>query len=564
MGPTEALVGLGDLLAQAAEGARPDDYLADVATLRQAAAHLQELTAHLLDRDEPNGSAALAAELGQVRHDLGNRLNQVVGMVQLLQIQEEALFGAFLPDLKKILDQCRACEARLLSLREGRRNAPSGMSEEEVAQVLAQIQPIDDLAPGLSCPGGTVLIADDDPVNREVLRRVLEHQGHCVAEAGGGGEALRVLQQRAYDVLLLDILMPGMNGFQVLQQLRESGALRRTAVIVISALDEVHSLVRCLEAGAEDYLTKPVDKALLRARINACLQKRRQRARELEQFFPPEVVAGLLDQPEKLQTGRSAEVTTLFCDVRGFSRISERLRETPDKMVAWLGAVMEALDECVLRHGGVLIDFIGDELLAMWGAPDPQEDHARRACQAALDMLGSVARLSDDWQGVVGEPTCVGVGINSGPVSVGNTGTRRRFKYGPVGNTVNLASRIQGATKHLGARVLISESTKAQLGGGFAVRRLARLQVVNIREPVTVYELAPPGQAGWDELKRGYEEALGLYEKGPEHLQEAARVLGSQVTSCGLAGPNLFLLTRILSAMQDRATWSATCVLPGK
>src|SRR5262249_55758112 len=146
---------------------------------------------------------------------------------------------------------------------------------------------------------------------------------------------------------------------------REEGRLGRTSVIVVSALEEVHGLASCLEAGAEDYLTKPVDQVLLRARINSCLLKRRQRARELEQFFPPEVVTQLLDRPELLRTGRSADVSILFCDVRGFSRISERLRDTPEKMVEWLSAVMEALSECVLRHQGVLVDFIGDELLAM-------------------------------------------------------------------------------------------------------------------------------------------------------------------------------------------------------
>jgi adenylate cyclase len=217
-----------------------------------------------------------------------------------------------------------------------------------------------------------------------------------------------------------------------------------------------------------------------------------------------------------------------------------------------------------LRYQGVLVDFIGDELLAMWGAPQAQLDHARRACCAALDMLACVAKLSDDWKDVIGEATTVGIGINSGQVSVGNTGTRRRFKYGPVGNTVNLASRIQGATKYLKARILMTQSTRDQVGDEFAQRRLARLQVVNIQQPVTVYELAPPGEPGWDQLKDGYEKALALFESGPEHLQEAARIMGSLVIPFGVSGPNLFLMSRILGAMQDRGTWSGVHVLPGK
>jgi adenylate cyclase len=568
MGPLDALVGLGELLGQEVEGKRPDEYLADVAKLQQAAARLLELARDLLRLDEAT-STELEEGLRRARHDLGNRLNQLCGMVQLLQIQEEALFGALLPDLDKLLELCRECEARLLHQgsrpQEGEGAGSSGISQKEIADIVEQIKPT---AEGSGAPAGltgSVLVTDDDPINREVLRRLLTHEGHCVVEASDGHEALRLLGERSFDVVLLDILMPGLNGFEVLSRLQEEGRLRRTSVIVISALDEVHSLVRCLEAGADDYLTKPVDKVLLRARISSCLLKRRQRAQELEQFFPPEVVARLLDRPDLLRTGRTAEVTILFCDIRGFSRISERLRPTPKTMVEWISTVMEALDECVLRHQGVLIDFIGDELLAMWGSlPQEGPDHASRACRAALDMLACMSQLSDAWKDVVGEPTTVGIGINTGQVSVGNVGSRRRFKYGALGNTVNLTSRIQGATKYLKARILLTQSTRERIGDELPLRKLAQLQVVNIQQPVTVYELAPSGEPGWDELKAGYEQALALYEAGPDHLQDAAKVLGSLVGPFGVSGPNLFLLSRILGAMQDRAAWSKVYVLPGK
>lgn len=568
MGPIDALAGLGELLAQEAKDKRPDDYLGDVVKLQQAASRLLELAASLLDLGDQATLTDLEEELRRARHDFGNRLNQLSGMVQLLQMAEEALFGAFLPDLEKMLSLCRECEVKLM--RQGSQvqaevsSRAGGLSQAEIALVVEQIKATQEGASAAAVLPGRVLIADDDPVNREVMRRLLEHQGHHLVEAADGHEALRLLEERPFDVLLLDILMPGLNGFEVLQRLRERDRLRRTAVIVISALDEVHSLVRCLEAGADDYMTKPVDKVLLRARINACLLKRRQRAHELEQFFPPEVVAQLLDRPELLRTGRTADVSILFCDIRGFSRISERLQHTPEKMVQWLNAFMEALDECVLRHQGVLVDFIGDELLAMWGAPQEQPDHAQLACRAALDMLACVSRLSDDWKGVVGEETSVGIGIHSGPVSVGNTGTKRRFKYGPIGNTVNLASRIQGATKYLQARVLLTQSTRELIGIEFALRRVANLQVVNIHQPITVYELAPLGEPGWEQLKDGYEEALTLFEAGPEHLQKAAMTLGRLVTPFGLGGPNLFLLSRVLGAMQDRGSWSGVYVLPGK
>jgi adenylate cyclase len=566
MGPIDALGGLGDLLGQEAEGKRPQDYLADVVKLQQATARLRELAHALLAIELPS---PLQKSLSQARHDLGNRLNQVSGLVQLLQIHEENLFGAFSPDLEKMLGLCRECEARLLqqsSRDESMETAGVGaVSEKEIAHVVEQFEPSSGCSMwSLDGLAGRVLIADDDPVNREVLRRLLGRDGHVVAEAGSGHEALRLLEEQSFDVLLLDLLMPGMNGFEVLQRLRDGARLRRTSVIVISAVDLVQGLVRCLESGADDYLTKPVDKVLLRARINSCLMRRRQRAQELEQFFPPAVVSQLLDRPELLHAGRGAEVTMLFCDIRGFSRVSERLRNTPEKMVGWISSVMEALDECVLCHQGVLVDFIGDELLAMWGAPQAQQDHARRACRAALDMVECIAKLSGNWKSEIGEETTVGIGINSGQVSVGNVGTKRRFKYGALGNTVNLASRIQGATKHLKARILISQSTQEQVGEEFNPRRLARLQVVNINQPVSVYELSPRGELRWAEQKAGYEKALELFEQGPENLHEAARILGSMVAPFGLVGPNLFLLSRVLGAMQDRSSWSSVYVLPGK
>jgi adenylate cyclase len=567
LGPLDALAGLSELLGQDVAGKRPDEYSSDVQKLHQAAVRLLDLARTLLVLPESATDTELDEAMRRARHDLCNHLNRVSGIVQLLQMQEDALLGAFLPDLDKIYELCRECEVRLLQRSQAgveRVTREGGVSRLEIARVVDQIRPIDECESAAATLAGSVLIVDDDPINREILQRLLTRQGHSVAEAGDGHEALRLLGEHGFDVLLLDILMPGLDGFQVLQCLRERNHLRRTSVVVISALDEVHSLVRCLEAGADDYLTKPVDKRLLRARIDACLLKRRQRAHELEQFFPSGIVARLLDQPEALQKGQRAEVSILFCDIRGFSRVSERLRDRPEAMVEWTSSVMEALDECVLRHQGVLVDYIGDELLAMWGAPEPQADHACRACCAALDMLACLPRLDQTWQQVIGEPTGLGIGINSGPVSVGNTGTKRRFKYGPLGNTVNLASRIQGATKYLQAPILITQTTRDQIECDFAARRVARLQVVNIHEPVTVYELAPAGKPGWDELKDGYEQALTLFESGPDHLQDAARILGRLVTPFGLGGPTLFLLSRILGAMQDRGTWSGVYVLPGK
>jgi adenylate cyclase len=163
-----------------------------------------------------------------------------------------------------------------------------------------------------------------------------------------------------------------------------------------------------------------------------------------EQFFTPELARQLTRQPDLLNS-REQEVTVLFSDVRGFSRISERLGTAATG--EWFGEVLEALSGKVHQHRGVLIDYIGDELMALWGAPEEQPDHARLACHAALDMLNELAELNARWQERVGEPTQLGIGVHTGVAQVGNSGSKYKFKYGPRGHTVNLASRVQGATK---------------------------------------------------------------------------------------------------------------------
>src|SRR5262249_44676594 len=177
-------------------------------------------------------------------------------------------------------------------------------------------------------------------------------------------------------------------------------------LLMVSALDEFAHTVRCIEAGAEDFLPKPIDHVLLRARINSLLVRRQLRVRELEQFFPPEVARQLIDQPEVLEEGAQTDITVLFCDIRGYSRISRRLG--PANTIEWVSAVMEELSDCILRNGGVLVDFIGDELMAMWGAPASQPDHAVRACRTGLEMLACLPGLNATWAHRLGEQMDLG------------------------------------------------------------------------------------------------------------------------------------------------------------
>ena len=241
---------------------------------------------------------------------------------------------------------------------------------------------------------------------------------------------------------------------------------------------------------------------------------------QFEQFFTPQLATQLERDPRLLE-GRDAEVTVLFADIRGFSRVSERLG--PARTMDWIQDTMGALSDCVLEHDGVLVDFIGDELMAMWGAPAPQQDHAQLACLAARDMLAALPEINARWCDKVGATVRLGIGLNSGVARVGNTGSRQKFKYGPLGDTVNVASRVQGATKYLGADCLVTGATLAALPPGVAVRRLARVRVVNIEQPIDLYEIVAEAPADWPQRCTRYAEALEALERDEvDHAAECA------------------------------------------
>ncbi len=308
-------------------------------------------------------------------------------------------------------------------------------------------------------------------------------------------------------------------------------------------------LVELLAGGVAAGLARlEQEQAVARARV------------QFEQFFTRELSHQLTLRPDMLE-GRDEEVSILFCDIRGFSRITQR--GGPAKTMEWLGTVLGALSKCVLDSGGVLIDYVGDELMAMWGAPARQEDHARRACAAALEMLDRLPALSAQWQPVLGEPLALGIGINTGTARVGNVGTEHKFKYGALGHPVNLASRVQGATKYLKSNVLITEATHVQLDATFARRRLRQVQVMNITGPVSLYELSAPGVEGWAELRTEYEKALDEFEKG--RFRAAARTLAPLVSEKINDGPALVLMAQTVGYMVDNPeNFDPVWIFPGK
>jgi adenylate cyclase len=240
----------------------------------------------------------------------------------------------------------------------------------------------------------------------------------------------------------------------------------------------------------------------------------------------------------------------LFTDVRGFSRLAEKLN--PQDTCAMMSDVMERLTQCIRRFEGVVVDYAGDGIFAMWNAPMDQPDHAARACRAALAMLACQPQLNTDWHDKIGMTLQLGIGLNTGQAMCGNTGSKVKFKYGPLGHTVNLGSRVEGATKQLGVPLLVSGTTRTQLPEAFALRRLCRARVVNVQGPVDFYELAgenlPPEVS---DRFRVYERALQQYEASQfgEACQTLYPLLAQQEGKYDI--PSLNLLTRAVEALKN-------------
>ena len=319
---------------------------------------------------------------------------------------------------------------------------------------------------------GTILIADDDKVGRKLLRRLLEIDGHTVREAADGREALDLFADDDCDVVLLDILMPELDGISTLRQLKATPGAEFVPVIMISAVDEIDSVIRCVEIGADDYLTKPFNPVLLRARINAGLAKKRlhdlERARVhdvFSRFLPEHVVDDVLARTDDdLRLGGATTVgTVMFTDLRGFTAFAEG--RSPELVIAALNRYFDETSDSILDHGGTLVAYRGDGFLAVFGAPIEVEDHADRALATARDMVDVRLPRFNEWLrgNGLGEEVRMGIGLCSGAFMSGNVGSMRRLEYTVHGDTVNTASRIEGMTKVVGGPILLAESTRQAL-----------------------------------------------------------------------------------------------------
>jgi len=342
---------------------------------------------------------------------------------------------------------------------------------------------------GRNVTPGRLLVVDDNKVNRLLLGRGLEQQGHQVAFAENGRQALEILHQNGFDLMLLDIQMPEMDGYQVLEKVASDLELRDIPVIVTSALEELDSVVRCIEMGAEDYLIKPVNPVLLRARIGAGLEKKRLRdqQRELIKRFATAEVAQDLDESGFVLGGRFVEASVMFSDIRDFTSLAES--QSPAQVIELLNTYYTLMFEAISGQGGVINQMVGDGLMSIFGAPLPLLNHGEQAVRASLEMIEMIDLFNLD-QVSANRPTIkIGIGIVTGQVIAGYTGTLRRATYTCVGDTVNLAARLEAYTKVAKQPILIDSATRQSLSATIKVEDLGLADIKGKNQQVNIFSV---------------------------------------------------------------------------
>lgn len=336
---------------------------------------------------------------------------------------------------------------------------------------------------------GRLLVVDDNKVNRLLMGRSLEQQGHSVTFAENGLQALELVRAQSFDIVLLDIQMPEMDGYQVLEQITEDVHLRDIPVIMTTAMEELDSVVKCIELGAEDYLTKPVNPVLLRARVNASLEKKRlhDQQRELVRKFATAEVADDLNETGFALGGKFVDATVMFSDIRGFTTITES--QSPHDTIELLNTYYTLMFEAISGHGGVVNQMVGDGLMAIFGAPMPLKNNQEQAVRAALEMIEMVQLFNLDQAAQGKVQIKIGIGIATGAVIAGYTGTIHRATYTCVGDTVNLAARLEAHTKVVGKPVLIDEVTSRALSKAVQVDDQGVVQLKGKAQEVRIFSV---------------------------------------------------------------------------
>lgn len=467
-----------------------DDHLWNDGLLRAIADLRQQLSSSREELDEASATDfsklfTAAAQINQLlaspeadRHDLRNALGVIKGYSELLM--EDLSDSA-----NKLRDSLQQLHKTVLTIES------TGDTRHSHS------------APTKSSDPGFILAVDDRQENRDLIARYLTRMGHTVITAASGEEALETLSTTDIDVVLLDLIMPGMDGRETLRRIKEHAQWRATPVIMISGRQDMAGIISCIETGAEDYLFKPFNPVLLQARIKAGIERKRWHDREQnyraelerkEQFIrdifgrylSQEIVADILERPKGLDMGGDLrEVTIMMSDIRGFTSICEGL--APAQVVKVLNRYLGAMADIIIEHQGTIDEFLGDAILAVFGAPQQRPDDADRAVRCALAMQAAMADINSANRSE-GLPVLEsGIALNTGVVIAGNIGSKKRSKYGFVGHPMNVTSRIEEHAR--GGMIIVSDDTFAALEGQYELGFTKNVQVKGVQAPLCIHQI---------------------------------------------------------------------------
>ncbi len=456
----------------------------DLQRILDASRNLHRLIQSLLDPSTVRHAAGadLTEYRRTLRHDLRTPINAIKGYGEMLR--EDAVDEgqiALVADLDKLLEEATLLLNRidgLVTFSSGAQTSDSpgpavkvGAPATMVESLLKAVRPVAakeaDLA---AAQPSRILVVDDNASNRDLLTRRLQRQGHTVVSAENGEGALDLVGKEQLDLILLDLMMPGISGYDVLTSLKGNPQHREIPVVMISALSELDSIVRCIEAGADDYLAKPFDPTLLRARVDSSLEKKHLRDREREMVealrsekersehlllnILPRRIVTRLSEGETVIADQLSDVTILFSDLVGFTKLSSQLSAAD--LVHLLNKLFSEFDRLALSLGIEKIKTIGDAYMLVGGLPEPRADHAHAVAEMALAMIGVVEQMKRDLP----TPLQMRIGIHSGDVVAGVIGTHK-FAYDIWGDAVNIASRME--SHGMPNRIQVSAATQRHL-----------------------------------------------------------------------------------------------------
>jgi adenylate cyclase len=360
-----------------------------------------------------------------------------------------------------------------------------------------------------------ILIVDDNETNRDILATRLATQGYALAEAADGEQALAAAKALLPDLILLDVMMPKLNGFEVCRRLKSDASLPFMPIILVTSMADSRDIVVGLDAGADEYLTKPVDQAALMARVRSVLRvkalqdrvlaqaadlanwnrtlERRvaeqvaeiERIGRLKRFLPPQIVQLVVSSGhERMLESHRRDVTVLFCDLRGFSAFSEI--SEPEEVMLVLREYHTALGGLVDKFGGTVERFTGDGLLVIFNDPIPCPEPSMRAVLMALEMRDEVAKLSAKWSRS-GHDIGFGIGIAHGYATLGTIGYEGQFQYSVTGKVANLASRLCDEAKN--GQVLVDINVVSAVESRAEIEFTEELTLKGFSRPVKAFNV---------------------------------------------------------------------------